>query len=190
MIHRFSCWLLVYADSSPLHCRGIPLAMWVVVNSKNRKCLPTRFHPLLPEFRREREDPSPSSQLILVSFCMARIFAIFTLAFSPSENLSNDPQSIPLRRREIEILSLTFPLFRTVYPENWMRISLPMFFRNELVILASASILLFARWVLNSTNNCSCSFSLSSSSQFPPYYVRFARIPFHILWELFSVNLR
>ena len=46
------------------------------------------------------------------------MFAKFTRAFSPSENLSKEPQSTPSLTSEMEILSLIFPLFNTVKPEK------------------------------------------------------------------------
>ena len=104
-----------------------------------------------------RSSPLSSSQFTLVSLCIAKILARLTLAFSPSENLSKEPQSTPSRIREMEILSLIFPLFKTVKPENAIRMSLPMASRNSLVIWLRASILVLARWVLNSVKVASCS---------------------------------
>ena len=85
------------------------------------------------------------SQLPFTSFCMARMVARFTRAASPAENLPNEPQSMPSRSSEMEIFSLTLPLLRTVYPSKRIRMSLPMFCRNSLVMRLSASIFVLAR---------------------------------------------
>lgn len=112
--------------------------------------------------RTSRSNPLLSSQLTLINLCIANMFAKLTLAFSPSLNLPNEPQSIPSLIIEMEILSRNLPDFKIVYPENLIWMSLPMLSRNSFVILLKASILVFAKYVLNSTNLCSCSFRVFS----------------------------
>ena len=100
----------------------------------------------------------------------------------------------------MEIFSRIFPLFRTVYPSKRIRMSLPIFCRNSLVIRLNASTLELARYVLNCTKRSFCTTrvrTFSSSASFCPAtamerFFSFSRLSFkeckRSSGEVFSIS--